>query len=145
MKSNVDRLCAIVLLTVQTTALAQKTEVSVRKGKVIAETGTARVAVEAGRKAVLAPDKNLTVAVDDPMVDDVMEIYKWVEEERQANKQRIDTTSILVYREEITPDRQPVAGETVITKVKNLTELESYDVLFQEGGVCVAAVHEPGH
>jgi len=85
-------------LTVQTSALAQKTEVSVRKGKVIAETGAASVAVEAGRKAVLAPGKNLTVAVDDPMVDDVMEIYRWVEEERQANKVQIDTTTIQVFR-----------------------------------------------
>lgn len=92
--------CAIVLLLTQALVLGQKTEVSVRKGKVIAETPTTSVAVGAGRKAILTPDKNLNITVDDPMVDDVMEIYKWVEEEKRAQKDRIDATAVLNVRME---------------------------------------------
>lgn len=98
MKTKTVISCAAFLLAAQTLLLAQKTEVSVKKGKVVAETKTASVAVEAGRKAILSPDKNPTVTVDDPLVDDVMEIYKWVEAEKQASRQRIDSTSVIVIR-----------------------------------------------
>jgi len=98
MKTKTVIFCAAILLAAQTLLLAQKTEVSVKKGKVIAETPTTSVAVEAGRKAVLSPDKNPSVSVDDPLVDDVMEIYKWVEAEKQAQREKIDTSSIQVIK-----------------------------------------------
>ena len=91
-------LCAVVLLTVPIITFAQKTEVSVKKGKVIAQTKMTSVAIEAGRKAVLAPDRNPVVAVDDTMVDDVMEIYKWVEAEKQAQRQIIERSGIQILR-----------------------------------------------
>ncbi|MHC4477130.1 MAG: hypothetical protein ACYTEL_15900 [Planctomycetota bacterium] len=100
MKPKSLRPCAIVLLLTQAIVLGQKTEVSVRKGKVIAETPTTSVAVGAGRKAVLTPDKKLAVTVDDPMVDDVMEIYEWVEQEKLAQKDRIDAAGVLNVRME---------------------------------------------
>ena len=98
MRTKTAILCAVVLLTVPTIVFAQKTEVSVKKGKVIAETVKTSVAVEAGRKAVLTPDKNPVVAVDDPMVDDVMEIYKWVEAEKQAQREKIEGSSVQILR-----------------------------------------------
>ncbi len=98
MRTKTAILCAAVLLTVPIMGFAQKTEVSVKKGKVIAETVKTSVAVEAGRKAVLLPDRNPVVAVDDPMVDDVMEINKWIEAERQAQKERIEGSSVQIYR-----------------------------------------------
>ena len=100
MKSNLITVCAIILLASQTIGSAQKTEVSVRKGKVVAETGGTSVPVDAGRKAILTPDQKLSVTVDDPMVDDVMEISKWVEQETRAGKEKIDETSILNIRME---------------------------------------------
>jgi hypothetical protein len=96
MRTKTAILCAVVLLTVPIIASAQKTEVSVKKGKVIAETSKTSVAVEAGRKAVLLPDRNPVVAVDDPMVDDVMEIYKWIEAERQAQREEIKASGIQI-------------------------------------------------
>jgi hypothetical protein len=90
--------CVLLLIIVQTITIAQKTEVSVRKGKVVAETPTTSVNIEAGRKAILSPDKNPTVTVNDPLVDDVMEIYKWVEAEKQAQRERIDASGIQIYR-----------------------------------------------
>jgi hypothetical protein len=98
MKAKTVILCAIVLLVFQTITSAQKTEISVRKGKVIAETPMASVNIEAGRKAILSPDKNPTVTVNDPLVDDVMEIYKWVEAEKQAQRETIASSGIQVYR-----------------------------------------------
>ncbi len=95
MKSNLITVCAIILLACQTITSAQKTEVSVRRGKVVAETGAAGVAVDAGRKAILTPDKQPWVTVDDPMVDEVMEICKWAEQESQAQRQVIEGISVL--------------------------------------------------
>ncbi|MHC4541965.1 MAG: hypothetical protein ACYS74_19630, partial [Planctomycetota bacterium] len=91
-------LCATVLLTARTVAFAQKTEVSVREGKVIAETEAASIDVEAGRKAILWPDKNPSVTIDDPLVDDVMKIYKWVEAEKQAERETIEGSGIQIFR-----------------------------------------------
>lgn len=86
--------CALVLLMTSAILFAQKTEVTVRKGKVVAETQTATVNIDAGRKAILSPGKNPSVTVDDPMVDDVMHIYKWAEQEKLARKLVIDSVSI---------------------------------------------------
>ncbi len=101
MKPNLLRLCAIILFSAQAIVLGQKTEVSVKKGMVIAETASGGSAtVGAGRKAILTADKSLAVTVDDPMVDDVMEIYEWVEEEKRAQKDRIEAAAVLNVRME---------------------------------------------
>jgi hypothetical protein len=91
-------LCAVVLLTVPIIGFAQKTEVSVKKGKVIAQTATASINVEPGRKAILMKGKSPTLAVDDPMVDDLINMYKWIEEEKAAAREKIDFTSIQIHR-----------------------------------------------
>jgi hypothetical protein len=140
MRTKSAILCALALLMARTIVFAQKTEVVVRKGKVVAETATASVAVEAGRKAVLSPDKNPTVAVDDPMVDDVMEIYKWVEAEKQAQRERIDTSSIqiigienehlftLAYFAEIQNPKSEPSDTCLIAGVSILDEPKYYDL-----------------
>ncbi len=74
MKANLTKFCAVILLAAQTIVLAQKTEVSVQKGKVIAETATASVAVDAGQKAVLKKNANPLVTVDSPLVHDALEL-----------------------------------------------------------------------
>ena len=98
MKVKFIILCTILLLVIQTSTSAQKTEVRVRKGKVVAETQAASIDVEAGRKAILSPDKNPIVAVDNPLVDDVMEIHKWVEAEKQAQRQIIKGSGIQILQ-----------------------------------------------
>ncbi|MHC4331753.1 MAG: hypothetical protein ACYSWW_26925 [Planctomycetota bacterium] len=98
MKVKSPILCALVLLLVQTITSAQKTEVRVRRGKVVAETQAASIDVEAGRKAILSPDKNPSVTVDDPLVDDVMKIYKWVEAEKQAQREAIEGSGIQILQ-----------------------------------------------
>ena len=96
MKANLTKFCAVVLLATQAIVVGQKTEVSVQKGKVIAETATASVAVEAGRKTVLTPDEKPTVTVDNPMVDDALKLYKLVEAERERGDLKIESVFIAV-------------------------------------------------
>lgn len=98
MKTSIIRFCALVLLVVPMSALAQRTEVRVRRGEVVAEMASQSVTVGAGRKAILSQDEGLSTTVDDPMVDDLMKIYQWVEEEKQAQREQIDETSIQIIR-----------------------------------------------
>ena len=96
MKANLTKFCVVVLLAAQAIVLGQKTEVSVQKGKVIAETATASVTVGAGRKTVLTPDKKPTVTVDNPLVDDILKLYKLVEAEREQGDLKIESVFIMV-------------------------------------------------
>lgn len=96
MKTKIIIIYVLLLMTVQTTTFAQKTEVSVKKGKVVAETANQSVNIEAGRKAILSPDKNPVITVDSPLVEDALEIYKLIEKEKQNNDLRIDSSFILV-------------------------------------------------
>jgi len=98
MKTNFTKLCAVVLLAAQTIVSAQKTEVSVQKGKVIAETATESVAIGAGRKAILTSGEKPIVTVDNPLVHDALALYKLAEEERKNCDLKIDATFILVGR-----------------------------------------------
>lgn len=100
MQAKTVMFCAILVSVAQTAAYAQKTEIRVKKGEVVATTEDKkrRVNLEAGRKVILARDKNPTVTVDDPLVDDVMEINKWVEAEKQAQRERIDGSAIQVFQ-----------------------------------------------
>jgi hypothetical protein len=140
MKANTVKLCAVLLLTASTLALAQKTEVRVQRGKIIAETGSASVAVDAGRKAVMTPDQGVSVAVDDPMVDDLIRILRWIEEERQAQRERIDSSAIqivkidsesrftLAYLREA-PNTEPTSSHTCrISDASVLDDPEFYDL-----------------
>lgn len=96
-------------------SLAQKTEVSVHRGKVRAETSPAEADIPAGRKATILSDGKPVVTVSDPLVDDVMKLHKWVQEERQAQRQRIDTFNILVAR----VDDDEAATWAYLTEVQN--------------------------
>ena len=106
MKANLTKFCAVILLAAQAIVVGQKTEVSVQKGKVIAETATASVAVEAGRKTVLTPDKKQTVTVDNPMVDDALQLYKLIEAEKEQGDLKIDSAFIMVGK----ADKEEIVG-----------------------------------
>ena len=97
MKTKIIFLCAVFLVA-QAITYGQKTEVSVQKGTVLAQTAMGELTVDAGRKAVLTQDKEPLVTVDDPMVDDIMQIYKWIEAEREANEIKINFSSIQVHK-----------------------------------------------
>ncbi|MHC4352968.1 MAG: LamG domain-containing protein [Planctomycetota bacterium] len=100
MKTRSLILCAVAVTAMQTMTFAKKTEVAVRKGEVRAETktGASSVDVGAGRKVVLAPGQKPAVSVDDPLVDDALELYKLVEAEKAHGELRIDSVLIMVAR-----------------------------------------------
>ena len=99
MRRELTYLSVVVLfLLVQAITFGQKTKVSVRKGMVKARTATGVAMVDAGRKAVLTQDDNPIVTVDDPMVDDLIKMYKWIEEEKEAGTEQIDVSCILINR-----------------------------------------------
>ncbi|HEC02955.1 MAG TPA: hypothetical protein ENI81_05400 [Phycisphaerales bacterium] len=102
MKTRTLILCAVAVVAAQTTTFAQKTEVAVRKGEVRAETrtGAASVDVGAGRKVVLAPGQKPVVSVDNPLVDDALELYKFVEAERAHGELKIDSVFVVVGKAE---------------------------------------------
>ncbi len=96
MQTHQITFCAIVLLAAQALASAQKTEIRVERGKIVAETANASVAVEAGRKVVLTPDAGPAISVDNPLVRDVMKLNRLVEAEKQRSDLKIDSAFILV-------------------------------------------------
>ncbi len=106
MKAKSIILCALLVLASSVRLYAQKTEVTVRKGKVVAETRTASVNIDAGQKAVLKSDANPLVTVDSPLVRDALELYKLVEKEKQHSDVRIDSVGIMVGK----ADKDEVVG-----------------------------------
>jgi len=110
MKANLTKFCAVVLLAAQAIVFAQKTEVSVQKGKVIAETATQSVAVGAGRKAVLTANEKPTVTVDNPFVSDVMQLYKLIEAEKEHGDLKINSAFIMVGK----ADKEEILGALFI-------------------------------
>jgi hypothetical protein len=95
MKTKVTVICAVVLCMSRMSAPAQRTEVSVKEGKVIAETATTTVEIDAGKKGVLVPDNKPVVTVDNPLVDDVMKMLKLVEAEQELGEERIDSVFVM--------------------------------------------------
>ena len=73
MKTKLIFLCTVLLMT-QAVAFGQKTQVSVQEGKVKAQTESGEVIVDAGKKVILTSDKEPVVIVDDPLVEETMEI-----------------------------------------------------------------------
>ena len=95
MKMKIIFLCAV-LLAAPTITYGQKTEISVQKGKVLAQTAIGEATVDAGKKAILTQNENPSVTIDDIMVDDVVKIHGWLEDEKDANRIPIDSISIQV-------------------------------------------------
>jgi len=95
MKSKPIIVCVGIVLAIQAIGFGQRTKVSVKKGKVVADTGVTSVEIDAGKKAVLVPDNKPLVTVDNPLVDDVLKLYKLVEEEKELSEEKIDAIFIL--------------------------------------------------
>ncbi|MCP4258664.1 MAG: hypothetical protein GY774_14355 [Planctomycetes bacterium] len=144
MKTKLIILCAVFLLGARTLLMAQKTEVIVQKGTVRAKTATASVTVDAGRKTVLAPDEKPTVTVDDPLVDDALQLYKLIQAERESSDLKIDTVFILVgkaNKEEIIGAiffEVPNFGSkaTNVLRIPQMSIIEGFKVYDLNGNLC---------
>ncbi|MHC4582724.1 MAG: hypothetical protein ACYS14_14805, partial [Planctomycetota bacterium] len=144
MRTRLLILCAVSVVAVQTVTFARKTEVAVRKGEVLAETAAASVAIGAGRKAVLETDRKPKVSVDNPLVDDALELYKLIEAEKENSDLKIDSAFILVGKadkDEIVgalffevPNYRPAA--TNVLTLPSVSIIEDFKVYDMNGNLC---------
>jgi hypothetical protein len=96
MRLNTVIVCAGLVPWCCLSAFAQKTVVTVEKGQVRAETDKGEVTVTAGQKTVLTTGKKPITGVNDPMVDDLLALSKWIDTERQTRRIVIDSASIQI-------------------------------------------------
>ncbi len=144
MKANLTKFCAVILLAAQAIVLGQKTEVSVQKGKVIAETATQSVAIGAGRKAILTANEKTTVTVDNPLVSDALQLYKLIEAEKEHSDLKIDSVFILVGK----ADKEEIIGAlyfevpnfgseaTNVLTISQMSIIEDFKVYDLNGNLC---------
>jgi hypothetical protein len=79
-----NTMCFALILSLGAIALAEsKTEVVVQRGTVKTQTEQGERVVNAGQKSVLAEGQKPLVAVNDPLVQEVIQMYRWVEETRR--------------------------------------------------------------
>jgi hypothetical protein len=86
----------VLLFLLQVVCFSAETEVQVLKGKVRAKTPDQQVDISVGQKGVLAEGQKLLVTVNDPIVQQVIEMYRWAEEEKKAGLTPIESVYIAV-------------------------------------------------
>lgn len=91
------------------------TLVIVEKGEVRVQTAGGTATIGAGQKAVLTPDKRLLPVVNEPLVEDLLQIYSLVEAERAARPQ----ITIKGTKLEGGPDKNVVGVEKGTVEVKS--------------------------
>ena len=96
MKTNLTIVCAV-LLVLQSTMFGQKTEVKVNEGLVRVQTDTGEQFVHPGQIASLELGKNPDVKIDDPIVDDAIELYNIAKAERANSDVGYSLVSIQSY------------------------------------------------
>jgi hypothetical protein len=87
----------ILCSTVAWICQAVQTQVQVEQGKVKVETSTATTVIAAGQKGTLAAGKDPLVTVNEPMVNDMLEILKWIEQEKNIENPPFKASSIQIY------------------------------------------------
>lgn len=100
MKSTIKSLisCCLLISLMTLGARGQETEVSVMKGKVVAQSDKGKVEVVAGQRGVLQPGQAPVAAVDDELVGNLIEMDSWVEAEKKEGKIKIEGSAIMVQR-----------------------------------------------
>jgi hypothetical protein len=92
-----NTMCFALILSLGAIALAEsKTEVVVQRGTVKTQTEQGERVVNAGQKSVLAEGQKPLVAVNDPLVQEVIQMYRWVEEEKRAGLRPVETVHVAV-------------------------------------------------
>jgi hypothetical protein len=92
-----NTMCCTLILSLGAIALAEsKTEVVVQRGTVKTQTAQGERVVNAGQKSVLAEGQKPLVAVNDPLVQEVIQMYRWVEEEKRAGLRPVETVHVAV-------------------------------------------------
>lgn len=122
MQPVMKAVCAI--LAICGSALAEKTVVSVTQGQVRTETGAGSTTVDAGQKVVLASGGHTIKGVDDPMVEDLVAISRWIDEERAAGRFQIESASVQIVAIE---GEKKLRGAVLLESVNRKTEATTSD------------------
>jgi hypothetical protein len=84
------------LFLLQVVCWSAETEVQVLKGKVRAKTPDQQVDISVGQKGILAEGQKPLVMVNDPIVQQVIEMYRWAQEEKKAGLNPIESINVAV-------------------------------------------------
>lgn len=141
------------VLLLQFVCLAAETEVQVLKGTVRAVTPTEQVDISVGQKGVLGEGQKSIVTVNDPLVQQVIEMYRWVQEEQQAGLHPIDAVHVAVQSldeedvwqyaalAEWTNDSSQPLNVITVGPMTTMDNLKFYDM---EGNLLTYEAHQEG-
>jgi len=109
------------ITVLQTIVLGGETEVEVLQGKVRGRTAQTVVTISAGQKGLVREGQKPIIAVNDPLVLKAIELYRWVEQERQAGH-AVEEAEILVAAID---DEQVMRCASITEKINNGSETKS--------------------
>lgn len=93
-----NTLCCVLILWLCAFAQAQsKTEVVVKRGEVKTQTAQGERIVNAGQKGILSEGQKPLVAVNDPLVEQVIQMYRWAREEQLSGLHPVELIQIGVH------------------------------------------------
>ena len=93
-----NTMCYALILSLCAIAYPEsKTEVVVQRGTVKTQTNQGERVVNAGQKSILTEGQKPLVAVNDPLVQDVIQMYRWAREEQLAGLHPVELVQIAVH------------------------------------------------
>jgi hypothetical protein len=105
----------------ETALLGGETEVEVLKGKVRGRTSQTELIISAGKEVLLREGHEPIIAVNDPLVLKAIELYRWVEQEKQAGHAVEDATILVAAID----DEQVVRFAILEEKINDGSEAKS--------------------
>src|SRR4030066_205147 len=85
----------VCVMVLQTLLLGGETEIEVLQGKVHGRTPQTEMVISAGQKGLVREGQEPIIAVNDPLVQQAIQMYDWIEEERKSGKP-VENASVLV-------------------------------------------------
>jgi hypothetical protein len=111
----------LLITVLQTVLIGGETEVEVLQGKVRGRTSQTEMIISAGKKVLLREGHQPIIAVNDPLVLKAIELYRWVEQERQAGHAVEDATILVAAID----DEQAVRFGILEEKINDGSEAKS--------------------
>ena len=85
----------LIIIILPSALQGDETEIEVLQGKVRGRTPQTEMMISAGQKGLIKEGQEPIIAVNDPLVHKAIELYRWVEQERQAGH-AVEETEIMV-------------------------------------------------
>ena len=111
----------LLITVLQTVLMGGETEVEVLQGEVRGRTSQTEMIISAGKKVLLREGNEPIIAVNDPLVLKAIELYRWVEQERQAGHAVEDATILVAAID----DEQAVRFAILEEKINDGSEAKS--------------------